>query len=280
MSRSRYRIEYEGAFYHVTQRGNNREKVFKKGNEKVLLLQKLEEFADMLDFSLLGYVIMDNHYHLLLQANEEPLSKIMHRLNNYYSRRYNTAYNRSGHVFGGRYKASLIQDESYLFAVLRYIHWNPVKARMCCNPAEYPWSSDRLYRKNHRGWVNIDFVLNILHSDRKRALKEYIKLMKINDEENYEKDSIIGDKAFISSVKQKKEQVQRKELDEILWETGISEIDFQLTKDGSRKRHLALYKAAYVKEALRHQYTYKEIGDNIGISDAAVYKLAHKDGQS
>lgn len=278
MSRSRYRIEYKGAFYHVTQRGNNREKILKKDTEKVLLLQKLEEFAEMLDFSLFGYVVMDNHYHLLLQANEDPLSKIMHRLNNYYSRSYNTAYNRSGHVFGGRYKASLIQDESYLFAVLRYIHWNPVKAGICSSPADYSWSSDRLYRKNNRGWVNIDFLLNILHSDRKRALKEYIKLMQINDEGDYEKDSIIGDKAFISSIKQKKEQVQRKELDEILWETGISDIDFKLIKKGSRKRHLAFYKTAYVQEALKHQYTYKEIGENIGISDAAVYKLVNKVG--
>ncbi len=276
MSMSRYRIQYPGAYYHVIQRGNNRENIFQSDEDKGLLLQKVEELKEGLNFELLGYVIMDNHYHLLLQTKEEPLSKIMHRLNNYYSRSFNKRYRRSGHVFGGRYKASLIQDDGYLLGVLRYVHWNPVKAGICHCANDYQWSSDHCYRRNKPGLVDIDFILNILVIDRQKAIKEYVQIMRIDDAMNYEEASIIGDESFTELIKHPKEEAQRKDLDHILRETGLSVADFKLVKMGSRKRRLVPYKEIYVQAALKQQYTFKEIGQNIGISDAAVHKLHNK----
>ena len=134
----RRRIEYPGAFYHAIQRGNNRENIFLSDTDKSSYLNHLIELKKKFDFILLGYVLMDNHYHLLLQTGDDPLHKIIFRQNMYYSRYFNKTHNRSGHLYGDRYKASLVQDERYAFAVLRYIHWNPVKAGITTVPEKYP----------------------------------------------------------------------------------------------------------------------------------------------
>jgi len=102
---NRRRVEYPGAFYHVIQRGNNRENIFLNDTDKSLYLNHLVELKKKFDFILLGYVLMDNHYHLLLQTGEDPLHKIIFRQNMYYSRYFNKEHNRSGHLYGDRYKA-------------------------------------------------------------------------------------------------------------------------------------------------------------------------------
>ena len=115
----RRRVEYPGAFYHVIQRGNNRENIFRRDADKSRYLKHLVDLKKTCDFKLFGYVLMDNHYHLLLQTMEVPLHKIVFLQNMFYSRYFNKAHTRSGHLYGDRHKASLIQDERYLFGVLR-----------------------------------------------------------------------------------------------------------------------------------------------------------------
>jgi len=277
MSMSRYRTEYPGAYYHVIQRGNNREHIFNGDGDKGVFLGKAGALKAAYDFKLLGYVLMDNHYHFLVQTGEKPLSEIMHRLNSFYSHNFNRRYSRSGHVFEGRYKAGLIQDEDYLFAVLRYIHWNPVRAGLCQSAAEYYWSSDMYYRRNLGGLVDIDDILdNFATNNREEAVKEYIRMVQKDDPENYDEKSVIGDKSFKKSMKPRKKVEQKKDLDCILLGTGVSTADFELIKEGSRKRNLTPYKIAYAKKAMEYHYTYREIGQNIRLSDVAVYKLIYK----
>ncbi|MEW6183308.1 MAG: transposase, partial [Bacillota bacterium] len=108
------RIEYEDAVYHVIQRGNNREHIFEKDHDKQYIVKQIEQSKRGLGFRLFGYVVMGNHYHLLLQTQQKPLNNIMHRINGNYGRYYNLKYRRSGHVFQGRYKAILVQDERYV----------------------------------------------------------------------------------------------------------------------------------------------------------------------
>ncbi|MDY6827304.1 MAG: transposase [Bacillota bacterium] len=155
MHLKRRRIEYSGAIYHVTQRGNNHESIFKDVIDKNYYLKLLRLYKEKCDFKLLGYSIMDNHYHLLLKTEATPLNKIMHRIGTKYSRYYNMKNERTGHVFSDRYTAGLIQDEKYLFSALRYIHWNAVRAGICATVSEYPWSSDHAYRSNDRKMVSI-----------------------------------------------------------------------------------------------------------------------------
>lgn len=271
----RRRIEYEGAFYHVIQRGNNREHIFKKEIDKQSYLNKLVDLKKQLGFKLFGYVLMDNHYHLLVQAGKDPLQKIIFSQNMYYSRYFNNKYQRSGHLYGDRYKASLIQDESYLFAVLRYIHWNPVKAGLVKSPEEFVWSSDQAYRNNNSEEVDSDFILNILSSSRQDALAAYRKQMApSNDDYAIESKKIIGDPDFVESIysetKLQERITFRLPLDELLKGTGVSDSDYALIRGGSRKRYLRTYKELYMKNAREQGYSYREIGEHIKLSDSAV----------
>jgi len=274
----RRRIEYPGAFYHVIQRGNNRELIFRSDTDKSCYLNNLVELKSKFDFKLLGYVLMDNHYHLLLQTGEDPLNKIIFRQNMYYSRYFNKSHNRSGHIYGGRYKASLIQDERYAFAVLRYIHWNPVKAGITNVPEKYPWSSDTSYRKNQNSEIDIDLLLNTINpNNRNTAIEQYIRMMRIEEDVQYDSAKVIGNQDFIDSIISKVENEQggqqkqaRRPLDEILKAECETEKDFELIKSGSRKRSLGLIKAKYIEEAVKEGYSYEEIGKSIGITDSAV----------
>jgi REP element-mobilizing transposase RayT len=269
------RIEYEGAAYHIIQRGNNREYIFENDDDKQYLLKQVEQCkrGPGLGFRLFGYVVMGNHYHLLLQTQEKPLNKIMHRINGNYGWHYNLKYQRSGHVFQGRYKAILIQDEGYLLAVLRYVHQNPVVAGMCATTADYRYSSDDHYRKNQSWLVDIDLVLDSLAGDRTKAIEKYIAFMAEEDDANYDEPGVIGDDSLYLTFQSQTTVPERKRLDEILVDTGLSPEDYKLIKAGSRRRHLTPYKRLYVEIALHHKYTLREIGDNIGLSDVAAFKL-------
>lgn len=228
------RVEYNGALYHVIQRGNNREYIFNQIEDKVFLLKEIKEKKAGSGFKLYGYVIMDNHYHLVLQVGKEPLSKLMHLINSKYGRYYNREHNRTGHVFDGRYKAIPIQNERYLLAVLRYVHRNPVRAGICTKISQYRWSSDRYYQNNQINFIDIDLVLGMLSNDREKAIRQYIAFMEQEDNTNYEQMDLVGDSSFMITIKPPKKEPAKKSLDEILASTGVCPAEFALIKNGSR----------------------------------------------
>jgi REP element-mobilizing transposase RayT len=162
-----WREEYNGGIYHVIARGNNKEFIFKENIDKGYFIKLLKESMKGMSFRIYGYVLMDNHYHLILQVFNKKLWEIMHQINNKYSKYFNFKFKRVGHVFQGRYKAILVQDERYLISLLRYIHQNPIKAGMYKNIEEYKWCSDTFYRTNNNNFINIDTVLDMLSDDRK-----------------------------------------------------------------------------------------------------------------
>lgn len=270
------RLEYEGAIYHVIQRGNNKEYVFEHDDEKDYLINNLEQGKRSMGFCLFGYVVMGNHYHLLLQTREYPLSKIMHRLNSDFGRYYNFKYKRSGHVFQGRYRAIPVRGERYLLAVLRYIHRNPVAAGLCPAPADYPYSSDTHYRECRNGLVDFEMVLGYLAEDLAAALDKYREFMAGEDDVDYDAPEVIGDQVYSLPLTPMVRAPERKELDEILAGTGVSLDDYKLIKAGSRMRHLTPYKKLYVETALRQMYTFQEIAGNIGLSDVAAIRMVRR----
>ncbi len=264
------RIEYSGAIYHVMQRGNNKEKIFQNDSDKQFFIAELANSKKMYGFELYGYVLLDNHYHLLLEAGEVPLSKIMQRLNSLYSRYYNRVHKRIDHLFGLRYKAIIIQDEKYLLAVLRYLHWNPIRAGLVRQVADYKWSSDSFYRHNKGGLVSIDYIYDSISKNRRYATNEYMRLIQDEDVIDYAKFNAIGsngEKVLLDN------SGRENTLDDILQETGLSDEEFALIKSGTRIRSLKQYKIAYVKEAYRQGYTLNEIAVNIKISYVAAHKL-------
>ena len=280
----RQRIEFDGAVYHVIQRSSNHEKIFGKDTDKIYMLDLIVGYKQKLGYRAFGYVLMDNHYHLLLQTGVIPLNKIMQRINYCYSKFYNQKNNRHGHVFGGRYKAGLVQDESYLFAILRYIHQNPVQAGICKKVSDYKWSSDAAYRTNGDGLIDSSFILNTLSGNRKIAIEKY-KLLIGEDpgsDSDYEKMALIGDDEFKES--KRKEVIyensnlgrERKSLTDLLQLSGASQTEQGLIQSGSRIRSLQVFKKKFVLDAREIGYTFKEIGAYIKISDAAVSKLISK----
>lgn len=271
-----WREEYQGGIYHVIARGNNKEYIFKESIDKGYFIKQLKETIEGMNYRIFGYVLMDNHYHILIQTMDKKLQEIMHQINNKYSKYFNAKYKRIGHVFQGRYKASLVQDERYLIGVIRYIHQNPVQANICQTVSGYKWSSDFFYRSGIKGFVNVDVVLNMLDADRNEAVKKYIDLMSVKEEEDYEKEKAIGDEAYQLMCLSRRKTEERKRLDEILIETGINEEDYALVKLGSRKRRLTKYKLEYARAALHLKYTYKEIAYNINIKESSVKDMVYK----
>ena len=269
----RGRVEYPGAMYHVIHRGNNRENVFERSEDKNYLIEQLRNSVAVDGIELFAYVVMGNHYHLALRTCVEPLSKVMHRINTRYGLYYNRAMERTGHVFEGRYKAIPVNNERYLIALVKYIHRNPVRAGICNSVGDYPWSSDHFYRKLEAGFVENSLLLNILSGDRKKSVQEYSLLMD-QDEKYVPEEQIITTSDIQEGRKDKK--TNRKLLDEILIETGVNNDELELIKRGSRMRRLSVAKEIYSKNAMKEGYSMEEIAQHINISAVAVFKYINK----
>ncbi len=137
------RIEYDGAVYHITSRGNERKPIFKDDSDRSIFLESLQNVNKRYNFLCHAYCLMNNHYHLIIETPDGNLSKGMRQLNGVYTQSFNRNNKRVGHVFQGRYKAILIQKDSHLLEVCRYVVLNPVRARAVKKPEEWKWSSYR-----------------------------------------------------------------------------------------------------------------------------------------
>lgn len=157
------RIEYEGAFYHVTARGNERSKIFFANKDYQKFKEYLADGESKFGFLLHAYVLMTTHYHLIIETPDGNLGKIMHFLNGSYTTYINIKRKRTGHLFQGRYKAILVDKDSYLLELSRYLHLNPVRAKMAEKPEEYPHSSYGSYISDKKEEiVTIDMILGML----------------------------------------------------------------------------------------------------------------------
>ena len=143
------RIEYPGAWYHVMNRGRPGESVFTGGKDYEAFLQ---ESAEMFDLKVAAYCLMSNHYHLLVQTPTGNLSRVMRHINGVYTQRYNRRHKSDGLLFRGRYKSILVEEDSYLLELLRYIHKNPVRAQICKSVDDYPWTSHNGYISDAKKW--------------------------------------------------------------------------------------------------------------------------------
>ncbi len=165
------RIHYPGAFYHVILRGNAGETVFEDNRDRYRFFSLLKEGIERFRHKIHAYCLMTNHIHLVIQVGEIPLSRIVQNFSFRFAKYINYRRNRSGHLFQGRYKAVMIDADSYLLELIRYIHNNPVRARMVESPGDYAWSSHNTYLgKNKVHWLTTDFVLTQFHNNENRAI--------------------------------------------------------------------------------------------------------------
>lgn len=173
MARS-LRIEYEGALYHVTARGNERKKIFFSNTDYDKFLHYVSEAKKKYGINIHCYVLMSNHYHLVIETPEANISRAMHYINSSYTTYVNIKRKRSGHLFQGRYKAIIIDRNSYLVELSRYIHLNPVRAKMVQKPEEYPFSSYKTYiSTNKNEFMTSGLILDMIANEEIRARDEY-----------------------------------------------------------------------------------------------------------
>jgi putative transposase len=203
------RIEVPGGLYHVIARGNERRAIFRDDADRRRYVDRVAHYREKFGFQFLAYCLMDNHVHLAIETGKIPLSKIMAGLQSSYTQYFNRRHDRVGHLFQGRYKAFLVEEDPYALALLRYIHENPVKAKVVERPEQYAWSSDQFYRKG-RGpeWLDCDRVLRMLGRGRSAAAREYRRLMREPVEEPYEDvpswgGAVKGEESFADRVLQR-----------------------------------------------------------------------------
>ena len=139
------RIEFPGAVYHVTSRGDRREPIFVDDEDRQALLGVVAQAMQRFDAEVLAHCLMGNHYHFVLHTRRANLSLLMRHLNGVYTQRFNLRHRKVGHLFQGRFKAILVDRESYLLEVRRYVELNPVRAAMVASAADWSWSSYRAH---------------------------------------------------------------------------------------------------------------------------------------
>ena len=201
------RLEYPGALYHITARGNERREIFSDETDRRYFLEMLKEYHERFDLIIHSYVLMSNHYHLVIETPIGNIIKIMHGINSRYTGYYNRKYGRIGHLFQGRYKAILVDKESYLVVLSRYVHLNPVRAGMVDNPQDYQWSSYNgfILKSKAEDWIQYDWILGVFSKNGSVARKKYREYVNIDIKESpLEKiyaGVILGTDKFIADIK-------------------------------------------------------------------------------
>lgn len=293
MARS-LRIEYEGAFYHVTSRGNEGRSIFFSKSDYQKFLDYLDAAQQKYRCLIHAYVLMTNHFHLLIETPLPNLNQVMHYLNGSYTNFVNQKRGHRGHLLQGRYKAILVDRDNYLLELSRYLHLNPVRAGIVKMPEDYPYSSYRAYiSKTGEGTICRDLILRMISHDQSKAVTLYKtfveKAINIQIEsplKNIYGGVILGDQEFIRDTihKLEGEFIQKKGIShrkEFKKQLDVREIIDSVSRSlevspneifGGRNkfiRDIAIY--------LIKRYTgltNRQIGERLGnISDFAVAKI-------
>lgn len=284
-----YRLQAENCLYHITSRGDDHKAIFKSERDCQKFLGYVKSAKDKFQFYLYAYCLMDNHYHLLLETTLPNISRIMQYINTSYTVYYNVKRKRCGHLFQGRYKSIIVEADSYLLELSRYIHLNPVKAKIVDIPEEYRWSSYNDYMKSLH-----DSIID------KRQLERYFKLSpaqyrrfmfkSVGSQENpfsrLYAGFILGREEFIKdTLNILKDQVGDKDVSHKRIIRAIPALDIiqavaqyykketDMLREAKSKPLLAKKVAVYLMKRLT-ALTNIEIGNEFGISYTAVSKAA------
>ena len=259
------RLEYKGALYHVTSRGDRREDIFEDDDDRLQWLDNLGKVCSRFNWRIHAYCLMDNHYHLVLETPDANLSKGMRQLNGVYTQYFNRRHNRVGHVFQGRFKAILVDKEAYLLELSRYVVLNPVRARMVKNINKWPWSSYLSMTGKHTSpeWLETDWLLSHFSKQRKRAREKYINFVRegiglLSIWTDLKKQVYLGDDKFINKLQKKIDKKESLEEIPALQKRAVAKpLTFYQNK--YKDEHTAIT-AAFLSGG----YTMKEIGDYFG----------------
>jgi len=267
------RIEYPGAVYHVTSRGNAKQRIFRDDRDRRIFLGILDDAVQRFHFICHAYCLMDNHYHLVIETPEGNLSKGMRQLNGVYTQRCNFLHHRTGHVFQGRYKAIIVDRDSYLLELVRYVALNPVRAGIVKDPEDWMWSSYRPTAglTDAPSFLSTDWVLAQFSAARKRAQKLYARFIRKGvTRESPWKDLkgqiFLGDRTFIDSLGSSL-QDGVKEIPRSQRYAGRPELEEIIAAESRTDR---AKRDKDIAEAVRYGYTLKEIAAHLCVHYATV----------
>ncbi len=271
------RIEFPGALYHVTSRGNERQLIYSDNGDRNRFLDILAECSERYHWHCYAYCLMDNHYHLLIETAEATLSRGMRQLNGVYTQQFNGRHNRVGHLFQGRYKAILVQKQTYLLELARYIVLNPLRADMIKVPEAWPWSSYRATAGLVQvpDWLASDWILSIFSERRDDAVAEYRRFVLAGlDRETPWRQ--LKNQIYLGSDKFVEEMQCQLRADQVL--TGVPRqqrlsprqaLDWYAGNWSDRKQAMALaYRSGH--------YTLEQIGEYFGVCRMTVSRAAKK----
>lgn len=297
------RIEYPYAYYHVTCRGNERKDIFKDNRDRSVFLERLQSSLEIYTVKLHAYVLMNNHFHLMVETPKANLSEFMRHVNVSYTGFYNRRHRRVGHLYQGRFKAIVVEADSYLLELSRYVHLNPVRIGFMRRPGykeklkylrKYPWSSlgGYLTYRKRRPWVIYREVLAYVKGSREkyaRFVEEGLQRGYPTPWEDLKGQVVLGKNSFCKRVKRRwvrgvgsaKEQPSLRILREINPQEILKEASayFKLKpEDLARKRGGYGDQRAVVMELMHRHGGLKqeEIGRRLGNVDYTLVSLARK----
>ena len=271
-------IEYPEAVYHLTSRGNARNKIFKDEQDRGKFLEVLDSVVKRYNWLCHAYCLMGNHYHLLIETPDANLSIGMRQLNGVYTQAYNRRHKKTGHVFQGRFKAILIQKENHLLELCRYIVLNPIRAKIAERPEDWKWSSYAATcgLKKVPECLKVDWILGQFGNERKTSQKRYKEFVM----EGIQKESpwrevhgqiLLGEEGFIEKFrellvgKEKIKEIPRQQ--RYLGRRSLSEVFKEAAgrDKGTRNTNIRI-------AHLKFGYTLKEIADHLRIHYTTVNK--------
>jgi len=292
------RIEYADALYHVMSRGNDRRPIVKDDADRTRRLEWLSRTVEIYRWRLHAFVLMDNHEHLFVETPEPNLSVGMQHLNGSYTSYCNLRHRRSGHLFQGRFKSQLIDNEGYYWEISRYIHLNPVRAGLAKRPEAWPWSSYAGYHKKSRElpWVTYQTVLREFGWRADHARREYQKFVRAGIDsppacpwDQAVQGLILGGETFVEKIRQMLTNRQddsslpavkalrpRPTLARIL-EAVAEEFDADVKQwtPGRRADDISRAAAAYLARR-RYGYRVREIAEALGYGSSGGVVMAVK----
>ena len=287
-----WRIQLPGTFYHILSRGNERNPIFYTDSDRQFFLQSLGSLSSRFLINIHTYVLMSNHYHLLIETTCPNLSRAFQWFGTVYSSYLNRSHGRCGHVFQGRFKAFLIQDMPYLVRASYYVHRNPLRARIVPRLADYPWSSypSYAYGRTRPEWLHTELILsNYPDGDKHLAYRQGVQKYSCEETsllEDIHHGLFLGNKAYIESIKQiikirtpdRERPQQRKVLKNI--NSTIDKASMMLKVDvdaiirSQRGRHQNMPERDQIVFLLWNSglYTNSEIGVAMSLSPSGVTK--------
>jgi putative transposase len=271
------RIEFSGALYHATSRGDRREPIFEDDEDRFLFLGTLAEVVGRFDWLCHAYCLMTNHYHLVVETPHGNLSQGMRQLNGVYTQASNRRHQRTGHLFQGRFSAILVDRDSYLLELTRYVVLNPVRAGMVVQPEHWPWSSYQAMVGIAPGpaWLSTDALLAQFGAGRNEAQRRYRQFVRagIGQESIWNglrQQIYLGDEAFVERM-QAKVQARGDELTIPRIQRRAPPSSLAAIAAHAQGRDAAII-TAYGTGA----YTYREIARHFGIHLATVGRIVRR----